>query len=265
MAVANQKEITLPAGLIVEGTLIRRIVIREMMDSEEELLADRDNVLDLVVQCIVRIGEHIVDPAMIRSIFQANCTYNDWEVILFELRKLTMDSDYKFNFLCPDPECKKQNIGEKLDLRTVKVRPFIDADTLTRGFTFTAREGAKLVFRDRMWYDVDALATISAKKSKKFLAEMMGIILISVNDARIVSDTWQEHVEHAVELLGEYMPHFNDRAQVRALMKQRAAFGVDKEVITTCHHCNTVLTHSFTVDISFLFPTIDQLSIRPNA
>lgn len=261
--VANQKALSLLAGFRINRETIKPIVIREMMDTEEELLGEKDKVLDLVSQCTTRIGEDIVDPVQIKAIYRQHCLYGDWEYVLFQIRMLTLGYDYEFNYICPNKDCLKENKNRSLDLRTVPIRPYLGPEE--RGWSYTSRSGAVLAFGEKMWSDSDAIGAIVGKKEKDVFGQLMALNLISVNGNPIVSDIWQDHVSQGAALLKKHLPEYQGREHVRQEMNRRARFGLDRNVLSKCEHCGTESTCQFTVDTSFLFPSMKQLAISQSA
>lgn len=250
MTSAKQREISLPAGFVVEDTLIKNIVVRELMDTEEDIMSDPTLVDELVPNCVTRIGSSIIDRDIIRSMV-SNSLYRDWETIFFEIRKLTHGDNYNFSYICGNPTCRRENKNRKLDLRTVKIKPH--KEPLKRKFDYVSRDGSRFLFRDKLAGDSTAIAKIVAEKTRA-LVRLLAVHLEAFNGVIIESDTWQNHVEQGVTLLTKHMPSWSDRENVRRTLNERD-FGVDRSVIDECQYCGVTCEHSFNIDVSFLFPS----------
>lgn len=251
MANPAQKEITLPAGFILDGKLINKVCVRELMDTEEDLMSDPENIDQLVFNCITRIGESIIERPMINNLAATQCLYRDWEYMLFEIRKLTEGNNYQFGYVCAVPTCKRENEDRKLDLRVVKIKKH--QDPMNRKWEFISRDGTKFLFRDKLWTDAEALAKIAAERERA-LVRLMAVQLEEVNGVKIISETWQEHVEQAVNLL-KNAPSWNERNAIRKTMNERD-FGIDREVLDDCQFCGATCKHSFAIDLRFLFTSM---------
>ena len=126
-----EKDIDLVTGFNLDGTEYKKIKIREVAGTDEEVISqpefkdDNPGVfMELIQRCIVSVeglktdkGDDIIpDKAQIKYL-----PIGVLEAIVLEIRKLSWGDDYTFEEVCPKKGCGKKSDGV-YDLTNLKIR-----------------------------------------------------------------------------------------------------------------------------------------------
>lgn len=216
------------------GVLHKTFTIREMTGKDEEAIqrADVKNngakiISTLLIRCVMSIGTILkkdVEPKKWENIIKS-LYVNDQDIILLEIRRISLGEELEANHVCPECKTKLQTV---MNIDELDVRPFNGQHkipfTLIRGYKDKRGEVHKTGFmRIPNGYDREVLTPLAKKNLAKAETTMLTRIC-KFDDGIYIDDDVMASLTT------------KDRNYLTSLMHDNN-FGVKMSVVVTCDSC----------------------------
>lgn len=264
IASAQRRDIELYNGYVDEdGDIHTEVSLREMLHPEEKLLGSKKPDIEKVLQnCLVRVGT-ITDPKTIREKVYPRILKGDGDHLMIELRKLSLHNGnlYKFDFICPAPDCKREDRHEyDLDALEFLHVDSAEEDKGKREFEFDVN-GKSCVFRHYQMSDTKMVAEIN-KSEEDVIAKGLALRLISIDgetpeEVNPKAKTEKARLMTALKMLQRSVPSYKERERIRMVLRDKQA-RPDLVIQTTCEFCGTTFRKQMAVNPTFLRPSLEE-------